>query len=532
MKRPQLRQKIERYVQGDVYPFHMPGHKRAGVFPDQGMAGRSPVVHDGSGWDITELEGFDNLHRPEGVLKESMEWASGVYGSDRTYYLVNGSTCGVLSAVCAATSNGGTILMARNCHQSAYHGAALNRLGCVFVYPKICGRLGIFGGVDPSDVEKLLLSTPGVQAVIIVSPTYEGVVSDVRRIGEITHGFGVPLIVDEAHGAHLPFDHEKPRATPRGREAGTGPGVRFPADALSLGADMVVQSLHKTLPSLTQTAVLHVKGSLVDTGKLEMYLRIFQSSSPSYILLSSIEECIGRMESARGQGEMGDWKLGLAEMRNNLSGLGRLRVVGTEMIGHDGVFDLDLSKVLVSTVGSGCDGHELSRRLREKYSLEMEMQASGHVLAYTSPADSREGFRRLSDALLAIDGELSAGASCQDQENPHAGDGDGPGESAISKKVDEIPHAGYGDGPVACHLPQSTEAFAGRMCDALEGETQEVALEQAPGRIAARFIMRSPPGIPLVVPGQILDEAAIRLLQPDAGQEKIGGGRNTICILK
>ena len=241
MKKEELLiERLKKYRRLDMYPFHMPGHKRAeGIklsFPDPFSV------------DITEIDGFDNLHHPEGILKDSMEWASSLYGSDRTWYLVNGSTCGLLSAISAAVSHGGKILVSRNCHKAVYHGIYLNHLEAVYVYPQPVPGLGIQGGILPEDVENALKNDPDIQAVLIVSPTYDGIVSDVEAIAKIVHKAGLPLIVDEAHGAHFAY------------------GDAFPKSALELGADAVIQSVHKTLPSLTQTALLHVKNNRPDGG--------------------------------------------------------------------------------------------------------------------------------------------------------------------------------------------------------------------------------------------------------------------------
>lgn len=204
--------------------------------------------------DITEIDGFDNLHHAEGILKESMERAAEIYGADQTCYLVNGSTCGILSAVCGSTAWGGKLLMARNCHKSAYHGLILNHLEPVYVYPSYLEGPGISGGVCPSDVRRILEQDKKreIQAVLVVSPTYEGVVSDIAGIAAAAHEHGIPLIVDEAHGAHLPFG---------GRENG------FPEPALSMGADVVIQSLHKTLPCFTQTGGPPYEGGSGGPGK-------------------------------------------------------------------------------------------------------------------------------------------------------------------------------------------------------------------------------------------------------------------------
>ena len=226
-----LLEKLQEYRAEDMYPFHMPGHKRKPLpFPNPYSI------------DITEIDGFDNLHHAEGILKEAQERAADLYGSKECFYLVNGSTCGLLAAICAATKKRDKVLVARNCHKAVYHALYLNELQAEYIYPVIT-KSGIQGQIEPEQVKKALLLNPDIAAVILTSPTYEGVVSDINAIAGIAHERGIPLIVDEAHGAHLGF------------------GAGFPENAVRQGADAVIMSLHKTLPSFTQTALLHLCSS-------------------------------------------------------------------------------------------------------------------------------------------------------------------------------------------------------------------------------------------------------------------------------
>ena len=274
----ELYERLRKYAASDFYPWHMPGHKRRLVEFDNPFS-----------MDITEIDGFDDLHHPEGILKEAMEEAAAVYGSEKTYFLVNGSSCGILAAVSAAVPPGGKLLMARNCHKSAYHAALLQQARVTYIYPELEAE-GFYGAVRAEDVEAALQADPDIRAVIVVSPGYEGIVSDIRAIAEAAHAHDCALLVDEAHGAHLPF--------------GKGCGLDFPASALEMGADAVIQSLHKTLPSLTQTALLHLgrnSGARMDRDRVELYLRIYQSSSPSYIFMASIDHCIRLMAGEAGK---------------------------------------------------------------------------------------------------------------------------------------------------------------------------------------------------------------------------------------
>ena len=210
----------------------MPGHKRQAV---------TPYLTDPWKEDITEITGFDNLHHAEGILKEAQEYGAKIFRAKQTWFLINGSTAGILAAVSACTSPGGKILMARNCHKAVF-------------YPSREVEMGLNGGISPKEVETALEQHSDIQAVVITSPTYDGILSDVKSIAQAAHRHRVPLIVDEAHGAHLPF-HEC-----------------FPKSALYQGGDLVIQSLHKTLPSLTQTAVIHRQSDLVSGERLERFL--------------------------------------------------------------------------------------------------------------------------------------------------------------------------------------------------------------------------------------------------------------------
>ena len=487
MKKEELLiQRLKQYQRSDMYPFHMPGHKRA-----EGLKVHFP---DPFSVDITEIDGFDNLHHPEGILKDSMEWASGLYGSDRTWYLVNGSTCGLLSAISAAVSYGGKILASRNCHKAVYHGIYLNHLEAVYVYPQSVPELGIQGGILPEDVEKALKEDPDIQAVLIVSPTYDGIVSDVKAIAKIVHKAGLPLIVDEAHGAHFSY------------------GDAFPKSALELGADAVIQSVHKTLPSLTQTALLHVKNNrpdgecYLDIKKIEQYLQIYQSSSPSYVLMASIENSIFLMDQCRKEGKVAELEAALLKIRKKLGKMKGLRLVDRDLAGKAGIFDVDISKIVVSVRGTGLTGEMLSQILREKYHLEMEMCGADYVTAIAAIGDSEKGLKRLKKALLEIDKELEKnGNICNN----------GKEDSVYSRQAETV-------------MP---------VFKAMDGEKEAVPLKKSCGRICGEFAYIYPPGIPLLAPGERITKEILETLSdyiekglPVQGLEDIG--LSTIQVMK
>lgn len=436
-----LLEKLQEYSKSDFYPLHMPGHKR-----------RLSHFENPFAIDITEIDGFDNLHHAQGILQKAQERAARLYGAEETYYLVNGSTCGILAAVSAAAGRGGKILMARNSHKAAYHGVLLNDLRAVYLYPEADLLRGINGAVRPEQVENALKEHPDIGSVLITSPTYDGVVSDIRRIAELVHRAGAVLIVDEAHGAHFALH------------------PYFPDSAVSCGADIVINSLHKTMPSLTQTALLHVQGSAVDRERLRRYLGIYQSSSPSYVLMAGMDACVRLMEE-QGEELFAAFAERLDKLRGRLGALGTLHLVdGREPELY--AYDFDSSKVLISTEDSGMTGPELSGILRCRYHLEAEMEAENYVTAILTVCDTDEGFERLERALLEIDGQGAFG-----------GGRDG-GRSVLLSPNEEVLTIGQAE----------------------NRRKIKTTLAGSRGCISGEFAYLYPPGIPLLVPGERIPE--------------------------
>ena len=487
-KQPGLLERLTEYAGSDAYPFHMPGHKRREI-PD-GIPGGFP---DPYGIDITEIDGFDNLHHAEGILKDAMDEAAAIYGADRSWYLVNGSTCGILSAVFATTENGGKILTARNCHKAVYHAICLNRLEAEYLYPEEITEFGINGGIRAEDVRKALekdaMRCAGnsgdvrgkitkIQVVLITSPTYEGVVSDIRAIADAAHEYGIPLIVDEAHGAHLEYADQC---------------HSFPKSALEYGADIVIQSLHKTLPCFTQTAILHVKGKLVDQDRVSRYLSMFQTSSPSYLFMAGMERCIRYMDGD-GRNEMVRYEERLEHFMKRMEGLQVLEVLDREICGkYRTVAGWDPSKIVVSTMrAEDFHGEELAETLRRKYHLEMEMTAPEYVIAMTSLMDTEEGFERLGTALLEIDGALRHCVESEQQKEK--------GESKGKKR---------------CETPEATESKVSHpirrmlICEAMDADTERTAFQDTVGKVSAEFVYLYPPGIPIIAPGEVFTDAIV-----------------------
>lgn len=445
-----LYDRLLQYQLSEMYPFHMPGHKR-----------RKDDFANPFLIDITEIEGFDNLHHAEGILKDAQDRAAALYHSEETYFLVNGSTCGILAAVSACMTRGGKILMARNCHKAAYHAAYLRGLDIEYLYPEKEDIFGINGGIHEDIVEKALEEFQDIQAVMITSPTYDGVVSNVEKIAQIVHRKGIPLIVDEAHGAHFGF-HEY-----------------FPKSSVEMGADLVIHSLHKTLPSLTQTALLHVNGNRVDRECLRRFLDIYQTSSPSYVFMAGMDSCVCLLEK-RGGELFESLRRNLEVFYKQTESLGCIYLANHGLMGKSGIHDFDRSKLVISVRNAGFTGNQLANLLRNRYHLELEMAGGSYGLALTSISDTEEGFLRLSEALKEIDACL---------------------ENKIGKNTEKSTLT-------IEDIVIKNEVWC-RIHEALESPGESVLLEKAEGKICREFVYLYPPGIPMLVPGEIISREVL-----------------------
>lgn len=437
----------------------MPGHKRQsmGVLPGQLAE-----------LDITEIDGFDNLHQPQGILQEMQKYAAGVYGAEETFYLINGSTCGVLGAISAAVPMGGRLLIARNCHKSVYHGAYLRRLRLSYLYPALVPETGICEAVSPWQVKDALEKEADISAVLIVSPTYEGRIAEVEEIARIVHGHGIPLIVDEAHGAHLGFH------------------PAFAECSSRIGADLVITSVHKTLPAMTQTALLHVNGTLVDRRLVRRFLRIYQSSSPSYVLMASIDNAVHLAAEEGGQlfsKMVENWKHMLQELSacRSLSIWPPASLEQAEYQKHQ-----DIGKLVISVKKTGISGQHLYRELLEKHKLQLEMACEDYVLAMFTVADNKQGYERLTKALLEIDGGISPAGT------------EGTGSTETTQREGQ-----YRSCSRDCKL----------LSECWDQPVMQIALKDSVGRYAGEFVNIYPPGTPILVPGERIGEADIRQIE-------------------
>ena len=437
-----LYNKIKKYTNSDVIPMHMPGHKRNAKL-------KLPFPID---IDITEIDGFDNLHNMEGLLKDISNNIAKTYGTNKSFMLVNGTSGGILSAIYSQTNYSDKIIVARNCHKSVYNIIEIKHLHPIYIMPEFIDEYNINGQINPYSLEQTIKQNLDAKCVVITSPTYEGVSSDIESIAKICHNHNMLLIVDEAHGAHLGFDN------------------RFPKSARQLGADIVINSLHKTMPALTQCAVAHICSKRVNVASFEKALSMFETSSPSYILMSSIDYCVKLVQS-KGQQLFDDYYNNLTSFYKSVSSIKNLKVVNN-------LPDFDFGKIIISTIKTNLTGIELAKILREQYKIEIEMASTDYIIAMTTIADSQKNFDSLASAILNID------KKCNTQKTNN---------NTFIKKLKP--------------LKKYCEVYE---CD--DKNATFVDLIDSLNCVSLEYVWVYPPGIPIIVPGEIISQDIINLL--------------------
>lgn len=434
-----LYERLMQYNKEDIYPFHMPGHKLGKILPSSYLLNL----------DVTEVKGMDNLYEPEEVIAKAQELAAKTFGAEETIFLMNGSTAGVIAAILGVCAPKDKLILARNSHHSAHHGMILGDITPCYINPKIIGHYGLLGGISPEDVEKTIKKYPEAKAVFITSPTYEGFTSNIKEIAQIAHQYNKILIVDEAHGAHFNFHSS------------------FPKTALSQGADIAIQSLHKTLPALTQSALIHFQGIRINRDRIRQILRMIQTSSPSYIFMGMID-LLRKMLDEQKECLFEPYIDNLLHLRNALKKMNHILLLGEELNKQYAIEEIDISRLVFYTGDTNSTGMEIDKLLRDKYNIQMELSSDIHFIGITSIADTKEGFKRLLNSIEEIDKEL-----------------------IFNQKNDDINNILY---------PPSEIIISPR--EAFYAPKEVIDLKDAEGKVCADFVVFYPPGIPLLSPGE------------------------------
>lgn len=430
--------RLKKYVEENNISFHTPGHK-----------GRNTLINWSQyiPWiDLTEVEGLDNLQDPNGIILESQKLASNTFKSKQTFYSVNGTTGSIYIALGAITSPGDKVLIQRNSHKAIYNGIILNRLVPRYIYPNYNKKNKIVTGINPHDVETILKRDKDIKAVVITYPSYYGVCSPIESIAEIVHKYNRILLVDEAHGSHLMFSEKLPKSS------------------IEAGADIVVQSTHKTLPSFTQTSMIHVVSDRVDIEKLKDMLNLYQTTSPSYMFMASLDIARAYMEG-EGTSKLRKHIESLEKVIMDLKGIDRVSIFTGDKEDFT-IEDFDMTKVLVNI--KGMRGTTLEKILRNKYHIQLEMSDYYYGLLLTTLMNTKKDLDLFKEAI----------------------------EDMIkSEPYEDIRQIDFGMIEPTIEIPIG-EAFY------REKEVSE--FKEAIGKISADYIIPYPPGIPIVVPGEVI----------------------------
>ncbi len=445
-----LYKKLDEYRKKDSVRLHMPGHKGRGFDDFPPLHGIAPI-------DITEIDGFDDLHHPEGIILDVEKMAEALWGTKRCFISTNGSTGCILSAISAAYIAGmrkgkNKIALARNCHKSVYHAVEITGAYPVYIMPQVIENTECYGGIDPCSIEKLFEDNDGIAALVITSPTYEGVISDIKAIGNIVHSHGALLIVDEAHGSHLEF---------------IGGDKKLSAVH---EADMVIHSLHKTLSALGQSSALHItKKSLADVDEVARQMGIFTTSSPSYPIMASVDHCLSGI--AKNNPFDGICEL-MKNFEKDINGLKNIRSIRSICRnGERGVLDIDPLKVTLFAN----DSYILSDCLRES-GIECEYSDHNHLIAMAGQGTNGEDMKKFCRALADIDSRINVGEN-------------------VSKTILKT-------------LPMTVMSPR----EAVMKNCNTVPCKEAVGRISASYLWLYPPGIPFLVPGEMITDDTIDII--------------------
>ncbi|AEF92944.1 Arginine decarboxylase [Desulfotomaculum nigrificans CO-1-SRB] len=424
---------------------HVPGHRGG-----QGMA---PEFLDLAGTglcqiDLTEIPGLDDLHHPQGPIAEAQKLAAELYQADKSFFMVNGTSGGLMALILTCCGQGNKILVPRNAHRSVISGLILSGAMPVYYCPPGIKEFACLAGPDAGQIEQYLKQFPETRAVVCVHPTYYGVAGDIAAVAEVCHSRGIPLLVDEAHGAHLKFHPD------------------LPPDALSCGADAVAQSTHKLGGSLTQSSLLHLKSNLINDDRLADALRMVQSTSPSYLLMASLD--VARRQLARQGRELLDKAVSLARWcRQELARISGVRVLDQQYLGGSGAKYLDVTRLTVSLLEAGISGYRAAELLAQKYGVMVEMADYAGIVAIISIGTTRKDVERLVKAVKSI---------------------------VTAETGSPLPLQ------PALNLPEPVVRLSPR--EAWFKEGKPVPLKQSLGKISAETVAVYPPGIPVLCPGE------------------------------
>ncbi|TMW74055.1 aminotransferase class I/II-fold pyridoxal phosphate-dependent enzyme [Alteribacter natronophilus] len=441
------------HKQAGPVQFHIPGHKKGtGMEPSF----REFIGENALGIDLINIAPLDDLHHPQGMIKDAQDLAAQAFGADHTFFSVQGTSGAIMTMIMSVCGPGDKIIVPRNVHKSIMSAIVFSGATPIFIHPEIDPELGISHGITTSAVEKAIRTHPDAKGLLVINPTYFGVSANLKEIVTISHRAGIPVLVDEAHGVHIHFHDD------------------LPLSAMQAGADMAATSVHKLGGSLTQSSVLNVKDGLVNADRVQSIISMLTTTSTSYLLLASLDAA--RKHLYTSGRDLIEQAIKLAdETRERINRIPGFTCYGMEMLDDHAIYDMDPTKLTISIKELGISGYEVEVWLREKYNIEVELSDLYNILCIISFGDDSASSDLLVEALTVL--------SEQYREN-----------IAVYRKKDV---------PVSVpNIP--TLAYSPR--EAFYAETEQVLLAESSGRVSAEFVMVYPPGIPILIPGEIIEE--------------------------
>ncbi|MCL7746311.1 aminotransferase class I/II-fold pyridoxal phosphate-dependent enzyme [Halalkalibacter sp. MEB205] len=449
---------VRNHAEKQPIQFHIPGHKQGkGMDPEF----RQFIGENALSIDLINIEPLDDLHHPHGIIKEAQELAAEAFGADHTFFSVQGTSGAIMTMIMSVCGPGDKIIVPRNVHKSIMSAIIFSGATPIFIHPEIDPVLGISHGITTDSVEKALDSHPDAKGLLVINPTYFGIAGNLKKIVEIAHSYDVPVLVDEAHGVHIHFHNQ------------------LPISAMQAGADMAATSVHKLGGSMTQSSILNVKEGLISPKRVQSIISMLTTTSTSYLLLSSLD--VARKQLATKGEQLISEVITLAETtRALINKIDGLTCVGDEILGTKATFDIDPTKLIISVRDLGISGHEVEIWLREHYSIEVEMSDLYNILCIVTLGDTQEKMDILIDALSHLASDKANSTRTNQRSSVY---------------VPNIP----------------TLALSPR--DAFYAETEVVPFHESAGRIIAEFIMVYPPGIPILIPGEIVTEENLSYIE-------------------
>ncbi|URN93224.1 MAG: aminotransferase class I/II-fold pyridoxal phosphate-dependent enzyme [Candidatus Pristimantibacillus lignocellulolyticus] len=444
---------LRNHAEQDPVQFHIPGHKK-GIGSDPEF--RSFIGDNALSIDLINIAPLDDLHQPTGVIEDAQQLAADAFGADYTYFSVQGTSGAIIAMILSVCVPGDKIIIPRNIHKSVLSAIIFAGARPIFISPARDKNLGIDHGITTSSVKRALQRHPDAKAVLVINPTYFGICANLKEIVDLVHSYQIPVLVDEAHGVLIHFNE------------------KLPMSAMEAGADMAATSVHKLGGSMTQSSVLNVKKGLVNPQRIQTILSMLTTTSTSYILLASLDT--SRRNLALNGEAIANQAIELAEQaRAAINQIPGLYSFGQEILGDEATYDFDPTKVTIHVRHLGITGYDTENWLREHFNLEIEMSDMYNILCLVTPGDTSESIQKLIIALKTLSETYFEGAEARE----------------LVVKIPDIPQLSL--------TPR----------DAFYGETETIPFKESAGRIIAEFIYVYPPGIPILLPGEVISQKNI-----------------------